>query len=75
MVRKTGIVDLKLVNPSWEKNTSAFHFLKAFEMAHSNQMNHKNGCLAGGYKQTGITFLNVVNTVEYGLSKNKMKVC
>ena len=75
MVRKTGIVDLKLVKPSCEKNTSAFHFLKAFGIAHSNQINHKIGCLAGGDMTTGITFLNVVNTVEYGRSKNKIKVC
>lgn len=60
-MRITGTSALKLVKPSWEKNTSAFHFLKAFGTAHSNQMSHKNGCLAGGYMTTGMTFLNVVN--------------
>jgi hypothetical protein len=48
MARKTGMVVFKLVKPSCEKNTSAFHFLKAFGIALSNQINHKNGCLAGG---------------------------
>ena len=52
-----------------------FPFFNAPGKTSSNQIYHKNGCLAGGNKVTGMIFLNEVNVEEYGRSKNKTNVC